>query len=64
MLIPVLGFTRPGVLAFALYLGLHGILRWRHRRTDPLGAREVVHIVALGALATATGFAWQLIAAS
>ena len=62
VLIPVLGFTRPGVLAFALYLGLHGILRWRNRRTDPLGAREVVHIVALGALATATGFAWQLIA--
>lgn len=62
VLIPVLGFTRPGVLAFALYLGLHGILRWRHRRTDPLGGREVVHIVALGALATATGFAWQVIA--
>lgn len=62
VLIPVLGFTRPGVLAFALYLGLHGILRWRHRRTDPLGAREIVHIVALGALATATGFAWQVIA--
>lgn len=62
VLIPVLGFTRPGVLAFALYLGLHGILRWKHRRTDPLGTREVVHIVALGALASATGFAWQLIA--
>lgn len=62
VLIPVLGFTRPGVLAFALYLGLHGILRWTHRRTDPLGGREVVHIVALGALATATGFAWQVIA--
>lgn len=62
VLIPVLGFTRPGVLAFALYLGLHGILRWTRRRSDPLAAREVVHIVALGALATATGFAWQVIA--
>ncbi|MCT1478499.1 hypothetical protein [Microbacterium sp. p3-SID336] len=62
LLIPLMGFTRPGVLAFALYLGLHGILRWRQRRGDPLAAREVVHIVALGALATATGFAWQAIA--
>ncbi|WP_101846629.1 hypothetical protein [Zhihengliuella sp. ISTPL4] len=62
LLIPVLGFTRPGVLAFALYLGLHGILRWMHRRTDPLAVRDVLHIVALGALATATGFAWQMIA--
>lgn len=62
LLIPVLGFTRPGVLAFALYLGLHGILRWVHRRSDPLAVREIVHIVALGALATATGFAWQVIA--
>lgn len=63
LLIPVMGFTRPGVLAFALYLGLHGILRWIHRRDDPLALREVVHIVAAGALAVATGFAWQVIAA-
>jgi hypothetical protein len=61
-LIPVMAFTRPGILAFALYLGLHGIRRWLHRRRDPLAARDVVHIVALGALATATGFAWQVIA--
>src|SRR5690606_32530877 len=47
---------------FALYLGLHGVLRWWQRRSDPLHAREVVHIVALGALATVTGFAWQVIA--
>lgn len=59
----VMAFTRPGILAFALYLGLYGILRWVRRRTDPLPARDVVHIVALGALATATGFAWQVIAA-
>lgn len=62
LLIPVMAFTRPGILAFALYLGLHGILRWTRRHRDPLGAREVVHILALGALATITGFAWQLIA--
>ncbi|MGM7672011.1 hypothetical protein [Microbacterium sp. A93] len=58
----VMAFTRPGILAFALYLGLYGILRWVRRRTDPLPARDVVHIVALGALATVTGFAWQVAA--
>lgn len=62
VLIPTMAFTRPGILAFALYLGLHGILRLVHRRTDPLARREVVHIVALGALAVACGFAWQMIA--
>lgn len=62
LLIPVMAFTRPGILAFALYIGLHGIVRWFRRREDPLAGREIAHIVALGALATATGFGWQLIA--
>ncbi|MDQ0725995.1 hypothetical protein [Microbacterium sp. W4I20] len=62
VLIPVMAFTRPGILAFALFLGLHGLVRWFRRREDPLAGREIVHIVALGALATATGFAWQVIA--
>jgi len=60
--IALMAFTRPGILAFALYLGLYGIFRWVRRRTDPLPARDVAHIIALGALATATGFAWQAIA--
>lgn len=63
LLIPVMGFTRPGILAFALYLGLHGILRWSRRRSSLLPARDVAHIVALGALATVVGFSWQVIAA-
>src|SRR5690606_740884 len=58
----VMAFTRPGILAFALYLGLYGILRWTRRRTDPLPVREIAHIVALGMLATATGFSWQVVA--
>lgn len=62
-LIPVMAFTRPGILAFALYLGLHGIVRLVRRRRDPLDGREVAHILALGALATVCGFAWQVIAA-
>ncbi|GAA1171745.1 hypothetical protein F6W69_08015 [Microbacterium oxydans] len=62
LLIPAMAFTRPGVLAFALYLGLHGVVRWIRRRDDPLVGREIAHILALGALATVCGFAWQVIA--
>jgi hypothetical protein len=62
MLIPVMAFTRPGILAFALFLGLHGIVRWRARRTEPLRRAEVGHILALGAVATVAGFSWQVIA--
>jgi len=62
LLIPLMGFTRPGVLAFALLLGLFGIWRWISRRREPLAVREIVHIIALAALATAVGFAWQVIA--
>ncbi|QCQ16379.1 hypothetical protein [Microbacterium sp. RG1] len=63
LLIPLMGFTRPGVLAFALTLGLVGVWRWLRRRADPLPAREVVHLVALAALASVVGFSWQVIAA-
>ena len=62
LLVPVMAFTRPGILAFALYLGLYGIWRWVRRREVPLPRREIVHIVALGALATAAGFSWQIVA--
>lgn len=62
LLIPLMGFTRPGVLAFALFLGLHGIHRWITRRREPLPAAHIVHIVALGALATIVGFSWQVAA--
>jgi hypothetical protein len=62
LLIPLMGFTRPGVLAFALFLGLFGIWRWFSRRREPLARREIIHIVALGALAVAVGFSWQVIA--
>ena len=62
VLIPLMGFTRPGVLAFSLFLALYGIWRWLRRRHDALRTVEVVHIVALGLLAAAVGFAWQFIA--
>lgn len=62
LLVPLMGFTRPGILAFALFLGLFGIWRWFTRAREPLPAREIVHIVALAALSTIVGFAWQVIA--
>ncbi|EXJ52939.1 membrane protein [Microbacterium sp. MRS-1] len=61
-LIVVMGYTRPGVLAFALLLGAYGVVRWLRRRDDPLPTVQVVHIVALGVLAVAVGFSWQVIA--
>ena len=62
LLIPLTAFTRPGVLAFALFLGLFGIWRWFSRRREPLAVPEIIHIIALGLLAVVTGFSWQIIA--
>lgn len=62
LLVPLMGFTRPGVLAFALFLGLYGIWRWVRRHRDALPVREIVHIIALGLIAVVVGFSWQVIA--
>ncbi|NLP85855.1 hypothetical protein HF576_18650 [Microbacterium sp. CFH 90308] len=61
-LIPLMAFTRPGVLAFSLFLALFGLWRWFRRDREPLPAREIFHIVTLGLLAAAVGFAWQVLA--
>lgn len=61
--IPLMAFTRPGVLAFSLLLALYGIWRWMRRRHDPLPAREIVHIVVNGLLAAVCGLAWPVITA-
>lgn len=63
-LLAVMGFTRPGALAFALFLALYGLWRWARRGTDPLPAVQTLHIVALGLWSAAIGFAWQAIAAA
>ena len=63
LLIPLMGFTRPGVLAFALFLGLFGVWRLLRRAREPLGLPEIAHILGSGALAVAVGFSWQVIAA-
>jgi len=64
LLLPLMGFTRPGVLAFALFLALYGLWRWTRRRVDPLPLAQMVHIVLLGLWAAVIGFAWQAIAAA
>jgi hypothetical protein len=64
LLVPLMGYTRPGVLAFSLFLALFGIWRWLGRRRETLPMREIVHIVALGLLALVVGFSWQLLTAA
>ncbi|HPT94758.1 MAG TPA: hypothetical protein PLA13_03440 [Microbacteriaceae bacterium] len=61
LLVPLMGFTRPGVLAFALMLAMYGIWRWMRRRSDPLPPTQIVHIVALGLFSALVGFAWPVI---
>lgn len=63
LLIPLMGYTRPGVLAFALFLGLYGLVRWFTRRTDPLPIRQAAGVIAAGVWACIVGFSWQVIAA-
>jgi hypothetical protein len=64
LLVPLMGYTRPGVLAFSLFLALFGIWRWFGRRREALPVREIVHIVALGLLALVVGFSWQVLTAA
>lgn len=60
-LIPAMGLTRPGVLAFALLLGLHGVRRLV-ARDDRLRVRDGVHVGGLAAWAALVGFAWPVVA--
>lgn len=62
LLIPLFGFTRPGALPVALFLGLYGIWRLLNRRTEALRAVEAAHIAVLAVWAAVIGFAWQIIA--
>lgn len=61
-IIPAMAFTRPGELALPLTIALYGLWRIRHRAERPIERREVVHILATGALGTVLGFAWPVIA--
>ena len=61
-IVALMAFTRPGVLAFALFLGLCGLWRFVRRGREPMSGREAVHIAGSTVLAAVLGFAWQVIA--
>ncbi len=54
-------FTRPGILALALGLGIVFVVRWRHRRADPFPVRERVWLIAAGGTTALAGLAWSWI---
>jgi hypothetical protein len=65
LLIPVvavLGFTRPGAIAFAALLLFHLIHRFATRRRDPLTGGAVLRIVVAGLASFVVGIAWPVIA--
>lgn len=62
LVVPVMAFTRPGVLAFALLMGCHFILRIVRRKQDPFPASQILLVLAVGFVATVSGFAWMVIA--
>jgi hypothetical protein len=63
VVLALMGFVRPGSLAFALALGLHVVHRWLRRAQEPFPLVERVSSVCATAVAVAAGFAWPGIAA-
>ena len=56
-------FTRPGVLAVALALAVHGVVRFVRERERPgFPLRDRIALVAAGLVIAAAGLAWPLIA--
>ena len=62
--LPVLAFTRPGALAFAVTLAVHWVVRWRARSTDRFGIAARIGVAALAMWSVVLGFAWVWIAAA
>ena len=65
-IIPVallLGFTRPGALALALTLGLHGLFRWARRKNSRFSVRDRWSLAAATLASVIAGFAWMGVAA-
>ncbi|WP_119867610.1 hypothetical protein [Frondihabitans sp. 762G35] len=61
----VAAFTRPGVLALALALGVHFAVRWWQSRSRgaPFPVGDRVRIVVAAAVVSVAGLAWPVIAA-
>lgn len=60
----VAAFTKPGVLALALALAVHLVLRWVawRRQQDAFPWRDRIAIVVTGLVVAAAGLAWPVIA--
>ncbi|MFJ3385735.1 MULTISPECIES: hypothetical protein [unclassified Curtobacterium] len=59
----VAAFTKPGVLALAVALAVHLVVRWRRERRA-LPVRDAVAIVVAGLVVAAAGLAWPVIAST
>ncbi|WP_186377331.1 hypothetical protein [Curtobacterium pusillum] len=59
----VAAFTKPGVLALAVALAVHLVVRWTSERRA-LPVRETVAIVVSGLAVAAAGLAWPVIASA
>jgi hypothetical protein len=58
-----LSLTRPIVLPLALVAAVHGLARWRARRTEPFPTREVVRVGAVAVGLAASYLIWPAVAA-
>lgn len=61
--IVVMAFTRPSGLAFALFLGLHVIVRFATRTREPFPWRERIVVSLIAVFSAVMGLAWPAIAA-
>ncbi len=60
--VAVMAFTRPSGLAFALALGLHWIVRWWHRRTEPFSVGERLRAASVAVFSGLMGLGWVIAA--
>jgi len=54
--------SRPAGVPFAAVVGIHLLLRWRKRRSEPLGGRSAAGGIVLFAASAVMAFAWMGIA--
>lgn len=58
----VAAFTRPGVLALSLGLGILFVVRFARRHIDPFPLRQMIGLIVSGLVMAVAGLAWQYIA--
>ncbi|KAA9111151.1 hypothetical protein [Microbacterium rhizomatis] len=58
----IAAFTRPGVLALSLGLGIVFVVRFVRRHIDPFPLRQMIGLIVSGLVMAIAGLAWQYIA--